>query len=144
MKNKEFFWEEGRFVNRGVSDKQIFQQRLEWGRASPMWVCEERVVQAETLANPVLMGACLMFCRRGREVSSARVEWNLWLLLRWCLFGGRKTRRENPTKPNRIQSFKKEIVANAKISQAIQVEDNGRKTPTFRKDEGSQIPLARA
>ena len=39
-----------------------------------MWVWEERVVQPETLAVPVLMGACLMICRRGREVSSARVE----------------------------------------------------------------------
>ncbi|XP_063495447.1 uncharacterized protein [Symphalangus syndactylus] len=54
----------------------------------------------------------------------------------------RKTRREK-SKPNRRESFKKEVVANTKISYDIQEEKKGNTITTFNKDQG-QLPLARA
>lgn len=105
MKNKEF-WGGSWPLSIDVSVINISTKtRMRWGRSPVgMW---GKSGPARNTSGPSPKGACLMFCRRDREVSSPKVEWGLWLLLRWCLFGGRKTRRENLTKPNRIQSFKR-------------------------------------
>ena len=56
----------------------------------------------------------------------------------------RRTKREGLANSNRGRSFKKNVVTTTEINQDVWAEDNGNKATTVNKDEGGQIPLARA
>lgn len=77
---------------------------------------------------------------RSREARSDWVGETLTLtLLRFvCLSGGRRTRRENMTKPSRRKSVKKEVVNKTKLSQNTQGEENGNRTSTVNKEGRGQ------
>ena len=56
----------------------------------------------------------------------------------------RGTKREGLANSNRGRSFKRKVVTTTEINQDLWAEDNGNKATTVNKDEGGQVPLARA